>query len=375
MMNIINLCQNLIQFPSITPMDKGIMRYLVSVLEPLGFTCHLLPWMDANNNIVHNLYARRGTESPNLCFAGHVDVVPVDEESSWSYPPFEGRIYNTSIWGRGAVDMKGAIAAFISAAADLNHKGSISVLLTGDEEGPATHGTIKVVEWLEQQKETIDFCIVGEPTSDEILGDTVKIGRRGSVSGLLTVKGTQGHVAYPHKAENPIPKMIKLLSTLDGIELDQGYLNFQPSNLELTSVNVNNYASNVIPELITANFNVRFNPTYTTLSLKQYLRDVLDAQDIVYNLEFNEGSDPFLTSEHPAIQHVIQSIQSIQKLTPQISTSGGTSDARFIRKIAPVVEIGLLNDTAHKVDEHVPIKDLEALARIYKMFINLYLNT
>lgn len=373
-MNMINLCQRLIQFPSITPIDKGIMRYLVSILEPLGFTCHLLPWMDANNQIIHNLYARRGTASPNLCFAGHVDVVPVGQGSSWRHAPFEGEIYNTSIWGRGAVDMKGAIAAFISAAADANHKGSISLLLTGDEEGPATHGTVKVIEWLEQQKETIDFCVVGEPTSDEILGDTVKVGRRGSVSGLLTVRGTQGHVAYPHKADNPIPRMIKLLSALENVELDQGHLNFQPSNLEITSINVNNYTSNVIPELITANFNVRFNPSYTILSLKQYLQDILDAQGIVYTLEFNEGSDPFMTEEHPAIQYMMQSIQGVQNLTPQLSTSGGTSDARFIRKIAPVIEFGLLNNTAHKVDEHVPIKDLEALARIYKRFINLYLN-
>lgn len=375
MMNIINITRRLIQFPSVTPADEKIMEYLISVLEPLGFTCHRLSFKDKHDKIIHNLYARRGEKSPHLCFAGHVDVVPVGEEVSWVNPPFEGKIHDNAIWGRGAADMKGAIAAFISAASNPNHPGSISLLLTGDEEGSATHGTLKVIEWLEERKEKIDFCIVGEPTSEEALGDTIKIGRRGSLNGSLKIKGVQGHVAYPHKADNPIPKMIQLLKVLDDRVLDEGYENFQPSNLEITSIDVGNTTSNIIPELITASFNIRFNPTYTTLSLKQHLRTILQDQNIVYKLDFNEGSDPFMTEDHPAIQQMVQSIESIKNFTPKLSTSGGTSDARFIRKIAPVIEVGLLNETAHKVDEHVSLNDLEALSRIYKRFIDLYFQT
>lgn len=374
MMNVITLCQRLIQFPSITPKDEGILSFIVSILEPLGFQCNVLPFEDNQGQTIYNLYARKGTTSPNLCFAGHVDVVPTGNEGSWSSPPFSGRLHNQAVWGRGAVDMKGAIAAFISAVQRINMpiNGSISLLITGDEEGPATHGTIKVIEWLNSQNEIIDFCIVGEPTSDALLGDTIKIGRRGSLSGKLTVKGTQGHVAYPEKADNPIPKMLSLLNTLQDDILDQGYPDFQPSNLEITSIDVGNTATNVIPELITANFNCRFNPTYTQISLKQHLIDILDAKNIPYFLSFQQGSDPFRTSDHYAINCMKQAIQDTTGIQPTLSTSGGTSDARFICNIAPVLEFGLSNTLAHKVDEHVSIKDLETLSKIYERFITLY---
>lgn len=372
MLNLIDLCQKLVRFQSTTPQDDGIMDYLVQTLDALGFNCHLLSYADERGSVVHNLYARRGTDSPNLCFAGHVDVVPSGAESSWSQPPFAGHIHDGAIWGRGTVDMKGAIAAFISAVKHSDHKGSISLLITGDEEGSATHGTVKVIEWLKEHNEIIDFCIVGEPTCDEKIGDTIKVGRRGSLSGTLTVSGVQGHVAYPHKAQNPIPNMLKLLTALNAASLDSGYDRFQPSNLEITSVDVGNTASNVIPESISAKFNIRFNPSFTRLSLIEHLQSVLNAVDIPYTLSFPKGSEPFLTNAHPAMDKLSQAIQEETGITPEHSTSGGTSDARFIKDIAPVVEFGLLNGLAHKVDERVTLKDLEALARIYKRFIDLY---
>jgi succinyl-diaminopimelate desuccinylase len=372
MLNLIDLCQKLIRFQSTTPQDDGIMDFLVQTLDSLGFCCHLLPYTNEDGSVVHNLYARRGTDSPNLCFAGHVDVVPSGVESSWSHPPFAANIHDGAIWGRGAVDMKGAIAAFISAVKNSDHKGSISLLITGDEEGAATHGTVKVIEWLKEHNEVIDFCIVGEPTSDKLIGDTIKVGRRGSFSGILTVTGIQGHVAYPHKAYNPIPNMLKLLTALNAAALDTGYDRFQPSNLEITSIDVGNAASNVIPESIRAKFNIRFNPNFTRLSLIEHIQSTLNAVDVPYTLDFPKGSEPFLTSAHPSMDKLSQAIQEETGSSPEYSTSGGTSDARFIKDIAPVVEFGLINSLAHKVDERVSLKDLEVLTRIYKRFIDLY---
>lgn len=373
MRDLIDKCQKLIRFQSITPRDDGIIHFLASTLDALGFTCHLIPFVDEENTVIRNLYARRGSESPNLCFAGHVDVVPSGDELSWSYSPFSGCVCDGAIWGRGAVDMKGAIAAFISAVANKhNQKGSISFLITGDEEGKATHGTQKVVEWLKNRNEIIDFCIVGEPTSEQQLGDVLKIGRRGSLSGELTVTGAQGHVAYPHKADNPIPKMLKLLNILDETKLDDGYENFPPSNLEITSVDVGNTTTNVIPHTIKAKLNVRFSPNFTQQTLAAYLHSVLDSVNLPYELHFTPGSDPFLTPIHPAMKKLSEAIHQESGLVPEYSTSGGTSDARFIKEIAPVVEFGLLNNLAHKIDERVPLKDLEVLARIYKRFIDLY---
>lgn len=374
MIHAIELCQQLIRFPSVTPKDEGIISFIVSVLEPLGFTCYVLPFTDNHHRVVNNLYARRGTAVPNVCFAGHVDVVPPGDIALWSQPPFAGSLHNDVIWGRGAVDMKGAIAAFISAVASaFDHQGSISLLITGDEEGDATHGTKKVIEWLTERGESIDFCIVGEPTSDKLLGDTIKVGRRGSLSGELTVIGTQGHVAYPDKASNPIPKIIRLLSALDTYVFDNGYQQFQPSNLEITSVDVGNPTANVIPGQATARLNVRFNPTYSSVLLERTLRRVLDQELIPYTLTVKAGSEPFATTDsHPAISTLEKAIKNITGVSPQRSTSGGTSDARFIKKICPVVEFGLMNHCAHKIDEHVPIQHLQQLAQIYHEFIHSF---
>lgn len=372
MLNLIELCQTLIRFPSVTPHDNGIMDFLAATLTSLGFNCHLLPQTDEHGCVVHNLYARRGTQSPNLCFAGHVDVVPSGEKDSWSHPPFSGDIYNDAIWGRGAVDMKGSIAAFISAVAQLEHNGSISLLITGDEEGSATHGTAKVIEWLKQRQETIDFCIVGEPTSNEIIGDTIKVGRRGSLSGTIKIQGTQGHVAYPDTVNNPIPNMLKLLAQLSETPLDAGYNHFQPSHLEITSIDVGNPARNVIPDAIIANFNIRFNPSFTRASLIQHITNSLNSTCIPYSLSFLNGSEPFLTNNHPAIETLSQAIHDVTGVDTALSTSGGTSDARFIKDIAPVAELGLLNTLAHKVDERVSLQHLGTLTGIYKRFIELY---
>jgi succinyl-diaminopimelate desuccinylase len=375
MLNLIDLCQTLIRFPSITPQDHGIIDFLAQTLSSLGFTCHLLPQTDNKGSVIHNLYARRGTHSPNLCFAGHVDVVPSGEENSWLQPPFSGNIHDGAIWGRGAVDMKGAIAAFISAAAKSTYTGSISFLITGDEEGDATHGTVKVIEWLKKRNETIDFCLVGEPTSSAILGDIIKVGRRGSLSGTLTVRGTQGHVAYPDKADNPIPNMLKLLAQLSSTPLDSGFIQFQPSHLEITSIDVGNTTSNVIPRTISAKFNIRFNPSYTRLSLIEHITNSLKTTSTPHTLSFLNGSEPFLTNGHAAIDKLNQAILATTGITPLLSTSGGTSDARFIKEIAPVAEFGLLNSLAHKVDERADLNDLERLEGIYKRFIELYFSS
>lgn len=372
MLNLIELCQTLIRFPSITSHDNGIMDFLTKTLTSLGFCCRLLPQTDEHGCVVHNLYARRGNQPPNLCFAGHVDVVPSGAYDSWSHPPFSGDIHNDAIWGRGAVDMKGSIAAFISAVAQCEHKGSISLLITGDEEGAATHGTAKIIEWLKNTHEIIDFCIVGEPTSNETIGDTIKVGRRGSLSGTIKVQGSQGHVAYPDKAHNPIPNMLKLLAQLSELSLDTGYDRFQPSHLEITSIDVGNEARNVIPETISANFNIRFNPSFTSASLIQHITNSLNCTGIPHSLSFINGSEPFLTNNHPAIDTLSQAIHDVTGVDTALSTSGGTSDARFIKDVAPVAELGLLNALAHKVDERVTLNDLETLKGIYKRFIELY---
>ncbi len=375
MLNLIELCQTLIRFPSITPHDNGIMDFLAQTLTSLGFQSHLLSYADEEGAVIHNLYARKGTQSPNLCFAGHVDVVPVGNETSWSQKPFSGIFHEGAIWGRGAVDMKGAIAAFISAAAQSTYTGSISFLITGDEEGDATHGTVKVIEWLKKRNESIDFCLVGEPSSNERIGDIIKVGRRGSLSGTLKVQGTQGHVAYPEKAENPIPNMLKLLAQLSTTPLDSGSSCFQPSHLEITSIDVGNPTNNVIPETINAKFNIRFNPSYTRLSLIEHMKNSLKTTSISHTLSFLNGSEPFLTNGHSAIDQLSQAILETTGVIPILSTSGGTSDARFIKEIAPVAEFGLLNSLAHQVDERVDSNDLERLESIYKRFIKLYFSS
>ena len=363
-MDVIALAQRLIQCPSITPHEGGALDVLEDVLESLGFTCHRLIFEG-----IHNLYARRGTQPPHLCFLGHTDVVPPGDEQAWQHPPFAGIIHQDKLCGRGAVDMKGAIAAFISALAVIPKdafEGSISLLITGDEEGPALHGTKRVLEWLQARGEIIDYCLGGEPTSVNEVGDTLKIGRRGSLSGLLTVFGMQGHVAYPDTFDNPLPRLLETLQRLYQTVWDEGSAHFQPTRFEVTSVDVGNPTSNIVPDQAQARFNLRFNDHHTAASLQDRLKTLCQNSAGTFDLNFISTCDVFLTSNFRFVQKVQQAVQSVISKTVTLSTSGGTSDARFIYHLCPVVELGLRHHTAHQVDEHVALKDLEMLKRIYE---------
>ncbi|MCX7338903.1 MAG: succinyl-diaminopimelate desuccinylase [Alphaproteobacteria bacterium] len=365
------LTQQLIQRKSVTPADDGCLDLISSYLEPMGFVCHRLPFGDTDN-----LYALLGTDEPHLCFLGHTDVVPTGPLDRWTFDPFSGAIKDGHIYGRGAVDMKGGIAAFVAAISrviqDADFSGSISILLTSDEEGPATNGTTRVVDWLKEKQEIITACIVGEPTSVTALGDTAKIGRRGSLNTIVTVSGKQGHVAYPHLAANPIPALIRYLHQLLSVPLDHGTDAFSPTNLEITSVDVGNPTTNMIPGSASARFNIRFNPLHTGESLKAHLNDVLDgikADDknaLNWQLETRVSGEAFLCDHPPLHQLVKDAVGAVTGLTPDLNTTGGTSDARFMREICPCIEIGLKNATAHHVDERVAIEDLEQLTRVYE---------
>ncbi len=371
----VKLTQDLIRCPSITPIEGGALNLLQGILESLEFNCQRLKFED-----VDNLYARFGDKQPNFCFAGHTDVVPVGDEESWSFKPFSGDIINNEICGRGAVDMKGGIAAFISALSKFlndnkNFNGSISLLITGDEEGIAINGTKKVLEWMADNDEKIDYCIVGEPTNPNILGEMVKIGRRGSLNGEITVIGTQGHVAYPHLADNPIPKITKIISKLIEFKLDNGSEYFQPSNLEITSIDVGNPTTNVIPETATAKFNIRFNDIHSGNSLSDKIRSELDSLDIDYSLDIRISGESFVTDDLKLQKLISEAIYEVTEIKTDLSTTGGTSDARFITNYCPVIEFGLTGQTMHKVDERINIDDLQTLTSIYskildKFFIN-----
>jgi succinyl-diaminopimelate desuccinylase len=370
----VELAQALIRRPSVTPRDEGAMGVVQEALERLGFDCRRMRFGE-----IENLYARRGSSGPNLCFAGHTDVVPVGDERAWSSGPFAGEIRDGTLYGRGAADMKGAIAAFIAAVsqAPVPPKGSLSFLITGDEEGVATDGTCKVVEALEAQGEKIDHCIVGEPSSSEALGDMVKIGRRGSLNATFTVEGRQGHVAYPQRAANPIRPLIELLARLQAHRLDDGYPGFQPSNLEITTVDVGNAATNVIPARASGRLNIRFNPAHTSASLTAWL----EAERLAFEAGFAGGrigldvqvsGEAFLTEPGPFVELIQQACGAAVGRDPELSTSGGTSDARFIRRLCPVVELGLVGKSMHAVDEHVPARDLQDLTRLYGDLIGRY---
>lgn len=362
------LLQDLLRCPSVTPNEGGALALLEKILSANGFECHRLVFSDKDTPDVDNLYARWGKGAPHFCFAGHTDVVPVGDDKGWSFDPFGGEIRNGEVCGRGAADMKGPIACFTAAALDCiknNPAGSISFLITGDEEGPSINGTKKVLDWLAARGEKIDFCLVGEPTSSENLGDMMKIGRRGSLSGFITVKGTQGHVAYPQRADNPVPKLVKLLSALDALELDKGTAHFQPSNLEIVSVDVGNKAENVIPAEAKAVFNVRFNDAFTGATLESLLRATLDAQNVPYEMETRLSGESFYTPPGAHSQMLQDAIKKVTGRDPDLSTTGGTSDARFIRSHCPVIEFGIVGKTMHKVDERVAVSDMHALTAIY----------
>jgi len=367
------LARDLIRKPSVTPLDAGAMDTLQAVLEQLGFSCRRLKFGE-----VENLYARRGTAAPNLCFAGHTDVVPPGDPDAWAAPPFEATVEDGVLVGRGAVDMKGGIAAWVAAVARAGDvPGSLSFLITGDEEGVALDGTKRVVALLQEEGERIDHCLVGEPSSVRTLGDTIKVGRRGSLNVWITVTGRQGHVAYPERARNPIPVLIELLDRLKDRELDDGYPAFPPSNLELTTVDVGNPATNVIPAVARGRFNIRFNPSWTGAALMQWIETeaaVVEAgsDGCSIQLEFLHSGDAFLTEPGPFVDVIMGAIQAELGVTPEPNTKGGTSDARFIRALCPVIEFGLVGQTMHQVDERVPVEEIERLAQVYERIIRDY---
>ena len=371
MLDPVALTQELIARPSVTPADAGAMDVVERHLKALGFACTRLKFGD-----IENLYARRGTASPNLCFAGHTDVVPGGVRSLWRYDPFGAEIHDGALIGRGAVDMKGAIAAWIAAVSRVDVPGSLSFLITGDEEGVATDGTVKVVEWLKSQGEIIDHCIVGEPSSSAQLGDMIKVGRRGSINATFTVTGKQGHVAYPQRARNPLPVLVDLLATLKGRVLDAGYESFQPSNLEITTIDTDNTATNVIPQSATARVNIRFNPAHSGAELRQWFETVAAEHATRSGAKIDVtcaiSGEAFLTQPGPFIDLIADVIQDKLGIETDRSTTGGTSDARFIRDLCPVVEFGLVGQTMHQINECVPVAELEALTDVYTALIGAY---
>lgn len=377
-MNVIELTQKLIQFPSITPLEVGTSDFLISVLEPLGFICHKLEFTEDKYPTVTNLYCKFGNGAPNLCFLGHSDVVPVGDRNKWKVDPFAGAIIEDSLYGRGAVDMKSAIAAFIIAVKQFikehyNFIGSISLLITGDEEGVAVNGTKKVLQLLKEKGEIIDSCIVGEPTNPNKLGEMVKIGRRGSVNFQLTVNGIQGHVAYPDNADNPITKLVKILHMLKSYKFDSGNEFFQASNLEITDLQVGNEVSNVIPSAAKANFNIRYNNLHSVDGLIDLVSKICGSITDNFQLEFRPSADAFITHNLQLAEIIADSIYKILGCRPIFSTAGGTSDARFMKDyVKEIAEFGLINKTAHKVDEYVVIEDLHNLVEIYTEIIRRY---
>jgi len=372
------LAAALIRCPSVTPKDEGALDIVAGALEGLGFTCHRLVFADERTEPIHNLYARHGGGRPNLCFAGHTDVVPTGAAEPWSFDPFSATLSEGALCGRGAVDMKGAIAAFIAATGGFlgergrDFRGSISLLITGDEEGDAVNGTRKVLDWLAARGETIDACLVGEPTSAQFLGDMIKIGRRGSLTGLLTVHGVQGHTAYPHFADNAAHRLVAMLHRLTTAELDRGSERFQPSTLQVSTIDIGNSASNVIPATAHAVFNIRFNDRWTSGALKDWLIQRLDAIGGDYTLDIKVSGESFLVPSSALSDCLSEAIRRVTGRTPEYSTTGGTSDARFIQAYCPVAEFGLVGQTMHKVDERVELCDIAGLTQIYRTFLGLY---
>ncbi|MDA9092076.1 succinyl-diaminopimelate desuccinylase [Pelagibacteraceae bacterium] len=379
--NELQLSKDLISFPSVTPVDAGAINYISKKLKQLGFNCKILEFKDKKSPPIKNLYARFGNKKPNLCYAGHTDVVPPGNINDWTVNPFKPKVKKRYLIGRGANDMKSSIACFIAAVSNFLEKnkkinGSISFLITGDEEAQAINGTKKVVDYLIKKREKIDFCIVGEPTNPKRLGEMIKIGRRGSLSCKLEINGTQGHVAYPHLSENPINSLIAICKKLKEKPLDRGNKHFQASNLEFTSINVDNQAHNVIPARVKTLFNVRYNNYHTSVSLKKKINSVVKSickkNKTKYKIEFSVTGDSFLTQPGSTIQMAKKVIKKITKINPVFSTTGGTSDARFIKKIAPCLEFGLVNKTMHKVDECVSLSDLKKLTKIYNNILIEY---
>jgi len=380
MIDTISFAQDLIRCPSVTPRDEGVFDLLQSTLEEMGFTCHRLPFQEDGTEPVENLYARIGTAAPNFCFAGHLDVVPVGDEKGWTFDPFGAEIHDGRLYGRGATDMKGAVAAFVTAAQnylkdrDGNFTGSISLLITGDEEGPAINGTKKVLQWMAEQGETMDHCLVGEPTNPKCMGEMMKVGRRGSINSVLTVHGTQGHVAYPHLADNPLPRLVKMLEPLISHPLDNGNEFFDPSSLSITTIDCGNEVENVIPGAVTAKFNIRYNNLHTGASLEQWIRETLDKVDSNYTLKTRISGESFMSDQDILTDLIARATEKVTGVQPERSTTGGTSDARFITHACTVAEFGLVSQSMHKVDENVRVEDLQNLTQIYHSILTDYFN-
>ena len=372
--NELQLAKELMKFPSITPRDAGVMRFLEKKLKKIGFKTKILNFKEKNFQPVKNLYARLGSKGPNFCFAGHLDVVPPGNIKDWTVNPFRPSIKKGHLIGRGANDMKGSVAAFVSAVSiflnnNKSFNGSISLLITGDEEGDAVNGTKKVVDYLKKRKEKINFCLVGEPTNPNKLGEMIKIGRRGSLTGKIEIIGTQGHVAYPHRANNPSTIIIKILNELKNIKFDKGTKNFQPTNLEITKINIDNNADNVIPKTANATFNIRFNNKHSSGSIKKRINKILSKinkkNKSKFKIDYRVSGEAFLTKQNATTNMIQNVIKKITKIKPKLSTTGGTSDARFLKNISPCLEFGLVGKTMHKVDEAVSLKDLKKLTKIY----------
>ena len=379
--NELQLAKELIKFPTVTPVDAGIMKFLEKKLKTLGFKTKILEFREKDSKPVKNLYARLGNKGPNFCYAGHLDVVPAGNLKDWTVNPFKPSVKKGYLIGRGANDMKSSIAAFVSAVSSFvankrDFNGSVSLLITGDEEGVAINGTKKVVEYLKKKKEKIDFCLVGEPTNPNKLGEMIKIGRRGSMTGRLSIIGIQGHVAYPDRANNPSTALVQILKELKEIKFDNGTKDFQPTNLEITKINIDNFADNVIPGLANAKFNIRFNNKHSSNSIKKkinkIIKNISKKNKSKFKIDYSVSGEAFLTKPNNTTYMIQDIIKKITKIKPKLSTTGGTSDARFIRKIAPCLEFGLVGKTMHKVDEAVSLSDLKKLTLIYSTILKNY---
>jgi succinyl-diaminopimelate desuccinylase len=375
------LARDLLRCPSVTPAEAGTLGLIEGLLKAAGFTVHRVTFAEPGTAPVENLYARIGTASPHFAFAGHVDVVPPGEQAKWTHPPFAGEIADGTLYGRGAVDMKGAIACALAAVLDHlaacggRPKGSISFLITGDEEGVAVNGTVKLVKWAAERGETFDHCILGEPSNAAVIGDTIKVGRRGSLNGTLVVTGKQGHVAYPERAENPVRGLVTLMSALMATPLDHGSARFDASNLEFTSIDIGNPVVNLIPGEARARFNIRFNDRHSQTSLKMLIekRAGEAAGRIRWHIDWEpSNADSFVTEPGPFVDLVSMAIKDVTGREPKLSTTGGTSDARFIKHYCPVLEFGLVGQTMHQVDEHTTVADLATLTAIYRKILDRY---
>jgi len=378
----LSIARDLLRCPSVTPADAGALGVLERLLDAAGFEVHRVTFSEPGAADIDNLYARIGTDAPHITFAGHTDVVPPGDDAAWTHGAFSGDVKDGILYGRGAVDMKGGIACSVAATLEYlaanggKPKGSISFLITGDEEDIAVNGTIKLLKWAAERGEIFDHCVLGEPSNVNEIGDCIKTGRRGSLTGLLTVTGVQGHVAYPHRASNPVPDIATLISALSGDPLDQGTDHFQPSNLEFTSVDVGNPASNVIPAQARARFNIRYNDCHTQNSLRALIEERMtkaSGNRIKASIAWEpSNADVFLTRPGPFTELVVAAIEEVTGRKPDLNTGGGTSDARFITHYCPVLEVGLVGQTMHQIDERTPVSDLEKLTKIYRGVLDRY---